>query len=307
MISKENLFLYLLCILIWGSTWYGVKLQKGISQPEFSVFLRFLAASSFLFFFCRWKNISLRFPLKSHIYFLIQGFCIFFIGYICSYKAVLYITSGVVAVFYCLMPFFNIVFSRLFFKSPIEPRVVIGAALGFVGVAFVFSNEWTRLSDQSGFYWGLIFSFFGAGFGALGNMAAVKMSKLGFSVAAWNSWGMLYGSLMTFTYCLANNIPMVFDSRFSYWSSFLFLSFFGSVIAFGAYYRLQSEIGPSRASYMTVFFPIIALSYSWFFESFEWTLSGVFGVLMVLCGNIFLVPPQTKNPQKGSAVALAES
>jgi drug/metabolite transporter (DMT)-like permease len=306
-LNAEYGLLYVLCILIWGSTWYGVHLQMGQVRPELSVGLRFFAASFFLFIFCFIQKTSLRFRVSSHLLFLAQGACVFFLGYIFSYKAVQYITSGVVAVFYCLMPFFNIVFSRIFFRNQIEWRVVVGAFLGLFGVSLVFGHEWNNLKSEANMLWGILFAFLGAGFGSLGNMAAVKMAKLKFSVAAWNAWGMLYGSLMSLTYCYVQKVPFVIDSRFVYWGSFAFLSLFGSVIAFGAYYRLQNKIGAARASYMTVFFPIIALIYSWAFENYQWSAISAVGVLFVLTGNLWIIPKKQRPPIHSEPVALPKN
>ncbi len=298
-------FLYLLCILIWGSTWYAVKLQMGVVRPEISVAFRFLSASIVLFAYCFLKKNQLNFSFKNHLLFAAQGFCVFCVGYIFSYKSVSHITSGIVAVFYSLMPFFNIIYSRLIFKTPIESRVVTGAFMGLSGVAIVFSNEWATLNAKPNFLWGILFAFLGAGFGSLGNMAAVKMAKLKLPVSSWNAWGMLYGSLFTLFYCFQQKIPFVLDTRPSYWLTFGFLSLFGSIVAFGAYYKVQNKVGASRASYMTVFFPIIALMYSSTFESYKWSLWGLLGVVFVLLGNLWIIPGKFQPSRRNRDLALA--
>ena len=45
----------------------------------------------------------------------------------------------------------------------------------------------------------------------------------------------------------------------SYWLSLLYLSTFGTVIAFACYFVLLKNIGPEKASYVIVLFPLVAV------------------------------------------------
>ena len=60
---------------------------------------------------------------------------------------------------------------------------------------------------------------------------------------------------------------------------------FATVIGFWSYLTLVGRIGPERAAYATVLFPIIALALSTWFEDFEWTALAAGGVVLVLIGN----------------------
>jgi drug/metabolite transporter (DMT)-like permease len=58
------------------------------------------------------------------------------------------------------------------------------------------------------------------------------------------------------------------------------------VIAFGTYLTLLGRIGPDRAAYVTILFQIVALALSTIFEDLIWNLQGVFGVILILAGNV---------------------
>ena len=45
----SNAFLYVLTVLIWGSTWFAIEFQLGVVAPEVSVVYRYGAASLSLF------------------------------------------------------------------------------------------------------------------------------------------------------------------------------------------------------------------------------------------------------------------
>ena len=72
--------------------------------------------------------------------------------------------------------------------------------------------------------------------------------------------------------------------EFSYISSLLYLSIFGSIFAFTAYLNLLGKIGPDRSGYISLVMPVIALILSTFFENYQWTIYGFFGLLLILGG-----------------------
>ena len=72
----------------------------------------------------------------------------------------------------------------------------------------------------------------------------------------------------------------------SYIVSLIYLSTFGTVIAFIMYLTLIARIGPSPAAYATVMFPVVALFFSNLFEGYRWSMISTVGLLSVIVGNI---------------------
>ena len=70
-----------------------------------------------------------------------------------------------------------------------------------------------------------------------------------------------------------------------YLVTFVFLSIFGTVLAFWAYVTLIGRIGADRASYTTLLFPLVALLISTVVEGYQWTLVAFAGLCLVLAGN----------------------
>lgn len=81
------------------------------------------------------------------------------------------------------------------------------------------------------------------------------------------------------------------------YGALLYLALFGSVIAFGAYFTLVGRIGPGKAAYSTLLFPLVALSISTVYEGYVWHINGIVGLLLILgkYGDVYetgnLVPP----------------
>ena len=74
-----------------------------------------------------------------------------------------------------------------------------------------------------------------------------------------NAYGMTYGTLVLLVVALAAGKRFLFEVSFAYISSMLYLSIFGSIIAFGLYLTLVGRIGADRAAYAALLFPVVAL------------------------------------------------
>ena len=109
-----------------------------------------------------------------------------------------------------------------------------------------------------------------------------------------NAWGMLYGTLALVGVVLLSDAQFTFSTEPSYVISLLYLSLFGTVIAFACYFLLLRDIGPEKASYSIVLFPIVAVILSTIFEGFLWHANTVFGFVLVLAGNAIVLTPVAK-------------
>jgi drug/metabolite transporter (DMT)-like permease len=80
--------------------------------------------------------------------------------------------------------------------------------------------------------------------------------------------------------------PFAIEPSARYVGALAYLAIFGSVIGFTAYLMLVGRIGPERAAYSTVLFPIVALAVSTVFEGYQWSALAVVGLLLVVAGNL---------------------
>ena len=70
--------------------------------------------------------------------------------------------------------------------------------------------------------------------------------------------------------------------------SLLYLVIPGSVIGFTAYLTLVGRMGPERAAYCTVLFPVVALNISAWVEGYQWTSAALVGLVLVMAGNVLV-------------------
>jgi drug/metabolite transporter (DMT)-like permease len=202
-----------------------------------------------------------------------------------TYLSTQYLTSGLVAVLFTAIIFFNIVNGRVILGTAIEGRVLAAAGAGVVGVALLFLPELQAAMHEPLVARGAALALCATYLASLGNMAASRNTRAGLPVVAVNAYGMAYGAAGLAAIALVRGAPLDFDPRWPYVLSLLYLSLAGTALAFGLYLALIRRIGASRAAYTSVLFPVVALAVSTLFEGYRWSLPAVIGLAVLVAGN----------------------
>ncbi len=285
----QNFILYALTVLIWGSTWFVIKFQIDSDvHPLLSISYRFAIASAVLFAFmlATGKLKTAKFSLREHSYLAILGLFLFCLNYWLFYQGTFFLTTGLVAVIFSSMSLLNALNQRLFFKIPLNPKVILGAIIGLTGICLVFWPEVNTLSLKDEKLWGIGLCLLASYSASLGNMVSLRNTRASIPVIAANSYGMTYGAILSFIIALASGATVNFDTSFDYMWSLLYLAILGSAVAFCCFLTLIARIGADKAAYSTILFPIVALLISTLYEDYTWTAFAMIGLLLSVFGNI---------------------
>ncbi len=286
--SAVNLALYLLTVLIWGTTWIAIKLQLGVVAIPVSIFYRFALAGVLLYAGLLCLRKLQRLDRRGHLLCAGQGLCLFCLNFLCFYTATQWIPSGLVSVVFSAATLWNAVNARLWFGTRIAPRVMVAGGLGLCGLLLLF---WPELAGQQASREtlpGLGFALLGTFCFSTGNMLSSLQQRAGIRPLTGNAYSMLYGSAILLAGCLAAGVPFGFDPAPAYVGALLYLAVFGSIVGFTAYLTLVGRMGPARAAYCTVLFPVVALSVSAFAEGYRWTPAALAGLALVMAGNVLV-------------------
>lgn len=288
----QSILFYSATVLIWGSTWLAITFQLGVVDPLVSVVYRFSLAALLLLGYCRLAGLNLRFSRQDHLFMALQGLLLFAVNYWLFYIAETVLASGLVAVVFSTMVVMNMVNGALFLRTPLNARVLLGAVLGLSGISLVFWPELASFSlDDQGLY-GLLLSLAATFSASLGNIASARNQKFRLPILQTNAFGMAYGALSMGLVALFGGYDFGFELTFSYVASLLYLTIFGSIIAFGCYLSLVGRIGVDRAAYVTLLFPLVALVLSTLYEGYRWTGLALAGVVLILLGNMLVLRKQ---------------
>jgi drug/metabolite transporter (DMT)-like permease len=285
--KSKNTFLFAICSLIWGTTWLVIKFQINSTSPVVGVFYRFLLAAILMFVFNYFvTKKTLSYPLKNHIFFALQGIFNFSFNYILTYVAEQKMSSGLVALTFTSLVYFNMIGLRLWFKKPISRNVFLGGFLGACGIVLLFSKEILAVNTGVGPIAGILIGVIATFFASIGNLFAYKNHLFHVPVVTFNAYGMLYGALSSLVVGLIRHENFTLPTDLSFIISLLYLVVFGTVIAFWAYQTLAVNIGADRAAYSSVISPMIAVIVSSIFENVQFTKLMVVGIIFCLIGNL---------------------
>ncbi len=287
--GASSLLLFAIPTFIWGTTWLVIKFQLGLVAPEVSVAWRFALASALLLGWCGLRRIPLRFALRDHLGLAALGVMLFGLNYVLVYRAEATLTSGLVAVLFAFMVFWNLLGARVFFGTPAPPVVLLGAVLGVSGVGLLFWPEVTGLRADHGLLAGVAFASASTLVASGGNLISQRLFSRGVAVVPGTAFAMGYASLLVMGWCAVRGIPFSFDPRPPYLLSLLYLAVFGSVVAFVSYLTLLQRIGAGRAGYSAALIPVVAMLASTLFEDYRWTVPAVAGLLLVLAGTVLVL------------------
>ena len=212
----KQIVFYLVTVLIWGSTWIAIKFQLGDVDPMVSVIYRFGLAAAVLFAVCKVRGLTLRFSLQEHCFMALLGGCLFSLNYWFIYQAEIYLTSGITAVVFSSLVFFNIANNRLFRGVAVSGKTLWGAVVGIIGICLIYQGEIGsfNLADQG--VKGLIFALSSVLLASLGNITSARNTKAKIPVIQANAFGMAYGTLALGVIALCLGKPFAFPFSLPY-------------------------------------------------------------------------------------------
>ncbi len=289
--------LFGIVVLAWGFTWYAIRLQLGETPADVSIFWRFALAAGVLWL---WLVASGRIApsrLSRHKWFAGLGMTLFSANFLCFYAAESYVQSGIVSVVFSMATVFNVFNQLLFLGIRPSRRVLLGAALGTLGVALLFANRLAPAGPQNQTAVGIALSLVGTYLFSLGNLVSRQATNDDTSLPNAVARGMAWGAAFLAVGVLGRGESLMPELSITYLSALIYLAVIGSVVGFLAYLSLVARIGPERAAYVTVLSPIIALVLSGLLEGFMWNGGVLLGLPMILLGNIIIFLPSGRAAQ----------
>lgn len=287
--TSYDFLLYAITVFAWSTSWIALKMQVGVVAPEVSIAYRFAIAAVVMVIWQWLYGRPMRFPLADHLRFAAQGLTTFSLNFFCFYLGGLYLASGLLSVVFSLASVFNIILGAIVFRQRIEPRVAVGALIGFAGIGFIFWPEIAGVEFDHNALIGLGFCLGGSTLFSIGNMLSTANQRRGLPVFSINAWGMIYSAIFMTGLSLVRGRTFTVEWTLPYLGGLVWLAVVSSVAAFACYLTLLGRIGAARAGYATVVFPVFALAISTVYEGYVWTTLAVVGLVAVMVGNLIIL------------------
>jgi drug/metabolite transporter (DMT)-like permease len=276
-----NAIVWLFLCLIWGSTWIVIKVGLNDLPPISFAALRFTLAVAILFLLLRIRRIPL--PTKASEWRLIAltGLLQFSLNYGLIFWGEQHISSGLTAVLQSMISVFGLLLAWIFLPNErITPLKLLSVCLGVVGVATIFGDQ-LRVQSKLAFFAsvGIVFSAYCA------SQASILVKAKGGALhpAALLFGQMLCGLPLIVAYgLLVEGSPLAFHWTWSAVASVIYLTTFGTVIAFWLFYWLLGRVESTMPMMISVVTPLIAVLLGWVFLSETLPAQTLFGGLLIM-------------------------
>lgn len=269
--------------VIWGSTWSFVRITLEGFPPLKGVAVRFLLAGLLLLLLIFLKGVPIETSRRHLSVWLGQAVFNFSIPYVLVFWAQQWVPSGLTAVLFSVMPIFVMLFAfGLLPEERLGPMAMFGVVLGFGGVALIFSDDLEALAGPNVTFAAavLLLSPLSA---AVGQVVVKKWGQ-DISALSLSAIPMLMSVAVVapLAWILESDRPIVFAAEPVL--ALVYLSVFGSVVAFTLYYWVLKFLTATQLSMITYATPVIAVLIGtlWLDEPLTWTMVG--GALLVAYG-----------------------
>jgi len=295
--------------IVWGSTYFFIKMAVDGFPPMLLGALRFLTAGVLLLTWCKIKGEQI-FIKRNIIHAAVTGFLLLVIGNGAVIWVEQTLPSAMVAIMVSSAPIWFVLFDkqnwRVNFKST---STIVGLVIGFAGVVLLFSEQIRGLFDSSvglSKLPGMLLLLIGAMSWASGSLYSKYNNTQG-SASVNTAWQMLAAGFIFLPSSFFNhevqnlqwqNIPT------HSWLALLYLVIFGSIAAFSAYVWLLQVRPATQVSTYAYVNPVIAVILGVLFAHESITLLQVGGLVIIL-GSVLLINLSKYRKEKHSKMELA--
>lgn len=286
----QTAFFSLVVLVAWSTSWIALHLQLGKVAPEVSLVWRFGLASLVMSVIVALKGESLRgFRRLDHLAFFFLGLTLFSVNFILFYRAGFVLVSGLLSVIFAMAALGNLFIQAVVLREKVSPLMLIAALLGISGVAILFLPEIRANEFNPQVYGALALGLTATTLFCIGNLISARIQKRHVPILPTAAWAMIYGCAINAAFALINGSTFQIEATPAYLLALLWLALMASVAASLAYFSLIRNIGPARAGYLTILFPVIALLISAVWEGYAWSVWSLLGLALVGVANVCAV------------------
>lgn len=288
--------------LVWGSTYFFIQKAVQDIPPFIMGALRFLAAGVLLLFWCIYKKEQLK-NIKQIKVAIISGLLLLFVGNGAVIWAEQKLPSSLVAVLVSAAPLWFVLLDKPKWKENLTNRnIIIGLAVGFIGVVLLFSEKISEALSTSGSteqVIGLLILIIGSMSWAGGSL--YSKYKGGGSAIANTMWQMFAASFAFLLFSFTSNEWSSFhwqNVSTSAWLSVVYLITMGSLVGYSAYVWLLQVRPATQVSTYAYVNPVVAVLLGVFFANEQMSLIQIIGLGIILTSVLLINLAKARKEKK---------
>jgi drug/metabolite transporter (DMT)-like permease len=283
MVSRREVAAFVALTAIWGTTWAAIRVGLTGIPPLAGLAARFLLAGAILLAIAVARGVPLgRSALERRLWW-VNGLATFLVPYTVIYWAEQWVPSGLSSVLFSTFPLWVVVLGLWILPHERASGARrAGVALGFLGVAVLFSEDFTRLG---GLHVRLPAAVLvaGAAVSASGSLAMRRWGG-GVSPLSLTAIPMLGTGLATGLGALWLERDRPWNFGPAAVAATVYLALFGSAVTFTIYFWLLKRRTAMTASLVSYTAPVVAVAVGTLAFDEPFTLRSAIGAVLVLAG-----------------------
>ena len=287
--NSFDIFLLVLLGIIWGSSFFNIKIATYSYEPITLALVRVIFASAPLILLCKFKKIKIEAFSKEWKYYALIGLCNIAIPFILIAIGTSKINSYLAAMLMSTTPLSGTILAHFFTKNEkINIYKVIGVLIGFSGILFLFLDK--IIINESNYIFALI-TIVGSTFYSIGGILTIRIKNKGNENVTTSTtiWSLIF----LFPMAIILEKPWLADPSFESTLSLLYLGIVATGLAWLIRFRILSVNGLVFQTQVAYLIPIFGVFFGYFLmdEVITWR---VLISLSIIIFGIYIVKKNNK-------------
>ncbi len=249
---------FVLLTLIWGTTWAAIRAGLEGLPPLTGVSLRFGIAAVLLFLSFPLFGVRFTRTRRERILWVVTAALAYAVPYSIVYWTGQWVPSGLASVLFATFPLFVACITHASLPAErMTVRGIAGVVFGFLGIAVIFSQDFTLLGGADVAFAAAI-ALIAPAVAAVGSVAVKRFGAgvhpLSLTAVPMALTALAVGPLAVY---IERERALVFDATSV--GALLYLSVAGTAVTFTLYYWLLARVAASRLALIAYTTPIVAV------------------------------------------------
>jgi len=289
--NKTFLPFVALC-LIWGSTWYFIKITLNAGMPPmYGVGIRFFFSGLLFFLILLLRKESIPINKQSIKLYLSFALLNFSLSYGITYWATQYVYSSISAIIWGLFPAVTSLIAHSMIPNDPNERLtqnkLLALGIGFIGLTIISSNQTIDFSSNSSI--GILLLICAVVAAAYPSVLYKKHSQEVNHYQMNAVCQLITGVVMlSLSYFIETEETMQLVWTNELILSTIYLIVLGGVVSWGIYFWLYQHLTVTQVTYVAIFPPIVAIIMGWTFLNEVLTTKEIIGTILILSGSVLI-------------------
>jgi len=288
-----DLFLLVLLGLIWGSSFFNIKIATYSYDPFTLALIRVVFASIPLFLLCKYKNIKIEAFSKNWKPYALIGLCNIAIPFTLIAIGTAKINSYLAAMLMSTTPMSGSILAHFFTKDEkITLLKSIGILIGFLGVFFLFFDK--VIINESNYIYVLI-TILGSTFYSIGGILTLKLRTKGNENVTTSTT--LWSVIFLFPLSMIFETPWQLSPSIDSTLALLYLGVVATGLAWMIRFRILTVNGLVFQTQVAYLIPIFGVLFGYFLMNEIITWRVLISLIIIMLG-IYIVKKNNKGLKK---------